>query len=122
MNWLERVWRQCRRNRRRAKRGAAAREKLSYRWHRIWRSRMLRAAREEIRKNGPPEAPWQRFPKIPNSSSIGWRMGEGEGYLQFTFYPWWRSITPEQRAEYLEATNPPRDWREILSRWDTKLA
>jgi hypothetical protein len=81
---------------------------------------MRRKAQEEIRRNGPPEAPWRKFPQIPNSVSLGWRMGTGEAYLDFTFYPWWRSLTETQRLEYLESTRAPADWRERLTDWDQK--
>jgi hypothetical protein len=83
---------------------------------------VLRQAQEEIRRNGPPEAPWRKFPKIPNCVSLGWRMGEGEGYLAFWFFPWWATLTEGQRIEYLDATRAPVDWRERLTGWDEQRA
>jgi hypothetical protein len=87
---------------------------VSEHFYRMYRARMLRRAQEEIASKGPPEAPWQKFPEIPNSVSIGWRMGTSEAYLSFTFYPWWWSLSDAQKLAYLDETNAPADWRERL--------
>lgn len=66
MKWLRRLVAQCRRKRRRARQPTPTREELARRRIGILKGQLLRAAQEEIRRSGPPEAPWQRFPKIPN--------------------------------------------------------
>ncbi|HET9954326.1 MAG TPA: hypothetical protein VFQ61_07475 [Polyangiaceae bacterium] len=63
----------------------------------------------------PPQAPWLKFPHIPGSVSMGWRMGAGENYLFYTFYPWWDSLPDARREEYLDATCAPADWRLMLA-------
>lgn len=112
--------RACRWNRRRARLAPVARERLYQRRIRIWRVLKLQRAQEEIRRSGPPQAPWQRFPEIPNSVSIGWRMGTGESYLDLTFFPWWHSLSRDEQLQYLDATAAPRDWRELLMRHRAK--
>jgi hypothetical protein len=71
-----------------------------------------------IAKNGPPEAPWRKFPKIPNRYSLGWKMGLGEMYLAVEFLPWWRAQSRQQREAYLALTQAPDDWREYLALFD----
>jgi hypothetical protein len=120
MKWLQKIVAQCRRNQRRGRQPQGVSQKVVSRRIRIFKAQLRRKAQEEILRSGPPKAPWQRFPEIPNSVSIGWRMGEGEGYLDFTFYPWWQSLTESQRLEYLDATEAPDDWRERLTGWEEK--
>lgn len=52
--------------------------------------------------------PWEALPDIPRGS-IGWRMGSGEDYW-IEFSQWYRSLTPEQRAEYRELYQAPPGW------------
>jgi hypothetical protein len=77
-------------------------------------SRLEREAQDEIARTGPPQAPWEKFPKIPGSVSIGWQMGSGEAYLRHAFYPWWRSLTADEKRRYLDTRDCPPDWRELL--------
>lgn len=76
--------------------------------------RLTREARQRIAEHGPPEAPWKKFPKLPNCYSLGWRMGVSETYLTVEFFPWWRTQTPSERAAYLAANEAPDDWRDHL--------
>lgn len=55
-----------------------------------------------------PPPPWIKFPDIPRMS-IGWRMGAGEDY-KHDFYAWFRSLTPEQRADVRVRWPEPQEW------------
>ncbi|MCA9600232.1 MAG: hypothetical protein KC776_43310 [Myxococcales bacterium] len=55
-----------------------------------------------------------KFPDVPSSTSLAWRMGYGEAYLRFTFFPWWRRLGSAQKLCYLDTWSAPRDWRRLL--------
>ncbi|HXC56022.1 MAG TPA: hypothetical protein VNU97_12065 [Rhizomicrobium sp.] len=52
--------------------------------------------------------PWIEFPKIP-AGSIGWRMGDGEGYYN-CFYKWFSALDTAAQAQYQAANPAPRGW------------
>jgi N-glycosidase YbiA len=79
-------------------------------------SETLMGIRDELTKDGPFDElkdpllpPWLKFPDVP-PGSIGWRMGNGEGYL-CEFNPWYRGLTVEGRRKYKEIYPPPKEWR-----------
>jgi len=93
------------------------------RWRRITarfvglcRAREVARAQAWILAEGPPKAPWDRFPNIASSVSSGWRQGEGEAYLVVVFWPWWEGLTVDLRRAWLESQRVPDDWRELLDR------
>lgn len=52
--------------------------------------------------------PWVKFPAIPRAS-IGWRMGEGEGYWD-DFREWWEQQAPAVRQRVCRAYPEPAGW------------
>ena len=60
------------------------------------------------------DPPWIAFPQSGDMGPIwgGFRQGNGEEWLVHTWLPYWRRLSPEERARYLEAHPPPsEDWR-----------
>lgn len=53
-------------------------------------------------------APWLKFPDLPEGS-IHWRMGAGEEY-RWRFTAWFKALTPEGQAGYLDKFPPPDQW------------
>lgn len=52
---------------------------------------------------------WLEFPKAERGS-IGWRMGNGEGYA-YKFWDWYESLTVEEKEEYKNLFPEPFDWK-----------
>lgn len=53
--------------------------------------------------------PWKRFPNLP-AGDIGWRMGEGEHYLN-KWWEWAKALNVSSRQNYLVRNSPiPKDW------------
>lgn len=52
--------------------------------------------------------PWIRYPAIPRGS-IGWRMGEGEAYLE-AYDVWLNSLSADERREHHLLFPEPRCW------------
>jgi len=55
--------------------------------------------------------PWIQYPQ---SDPVwgGWRQGVSETWLHDVWLPFWRNITPEARAAFLDRNPPPTDeWR-----------
>jgi hypothetical protein len=52
--------------------------------------------------------PWIKFPAIPRAS-IGWRMGEGEGYWD-DFREWWAEQPAVVREQMQSAYPTPTGW------------
>jgi hypothetical protein len=52
--------------------------------------------------------PWTEFPDIP-ASSIGWRMGAGEGYYD-EFYHWYSELSASEQDDYALKNPVPADW------------
>ncbi len=52
---------------------------------------------------------WLAFPDIPRYS-IGWRMGEGEGYA-WDFHQWWQTLSSAAQQEYQKRYPEPAGWR-----------
>lgn len=62
--------------------------------------------------NTAPEPPWQKEPGREPWWS-GWRQG-GEWYV-YTFIPFWKSLTSDERADYLQRWPPASDgWADCL--------
>jgi len=57
--------------------------------------------------------PWEAFPEEP--TSLRWRMGAGEDYLD-RWMPFWRGLPDSVRRDYLIGHPPPAAWREWLGR------
>jgi hypothetical protein len=56
--------------------------------------------------------PWEAFPEAP--SSLRWRMGAGEDYLD-KWLPFWRGLPEKIRRDYLTRHPPSAEWREWLT-------
>ena len=52
--------------------------------------------------------PWAEFPDIPMGSA-GWRMGQGEPYMQ-RWTAWYEALPPDERRVYQASWLEPRDW------------
>ena len=64
-----------------------------------------------------PPPPWIKYPE---SDPIwgGWRQGISEAWLHDMWLPFWRGITPEARAAFLDRNPPPSDeWRMYLEQY-----
>lgn len=58
--------------------------------------------------------PWLEFPRLP-AGDIGWRMGDGEGYLN-EFVAWIVALEDGERKLYLDGLRPiPSDWHELVA-------
>lgn len=57
--------------------------------------------------------PWEAFPEPP--TSLRWRMGAGEDFLD-SWLPFWRGLPESVRRDYLHRHPPPAVWRAWLSR------
>jgi hypothetical protein len=71
---------------------------------------LIRRTADKLR-DPPPEPPWVFFPGQPVDWS-GWRQGGGHAWLLRVWLPFWRGLSPEERAAYLTRWPPPDDdWR-----------
>jgi hypothetical protein len=57
--------------------------------------------------------PWVAFPEEP--TSLRWRMGPGEDYMD-RWLPFWRGLPGPVRREYLIRHPPPAAWQEWLGK------
>jgi len=62
--------------------------------------------------------PWEQHPEIP-LGSIGWRMGEGELYLE-TFWSYYNSLSTDQQSKYRKNNRPPKPWSGFYQRGTNK--
>src|SRR4051812_18563652 len=58
--------------------------------------------------------PWIKYPAIPRAS-IGWRMGEGEGYWD-DFRLWWNEQEESTRQRVRTAYTEPSGWSGFYER------
>ena len=64
---------------------------------------------EELTSQGDLLPPWLKYPEI-QAMSIGWRMGDGEGYM-IAWDKWTRQFDQEQFIEYFKKYLPiPIEW------------
>ena len=62
--------------------------------------------------------PWEEHPDI-RPRSIGWRMGEGECYME-SFWSYYNSLPPEEQDDYRRRNRPPLRWSGFYQRGTTK--
>ncbi|MFN0064317.1 MAG: hypothetical protein ACKVPX_17550 [Myxococcaceae bacterium] len=60
-----------------------------------------------------PKPPWEAFPEPP--TSMRWRMGPGEDYMD-KWHTFWRGLTASEKREYLANHVPPAAWAEWATR------
>jgi hypothetical protein len=65
------------------------------------------------------QPPWSAFPTMP-LGSVGWRMGEGEGYWR-KFDEWYRRLQPAHRERYAVEHPEPEGWAGFYLRKDAYL-
>lgn len=70
------------------------------------RTRQLNAGGERL-------PPWRAFPLL-SPESMGWREGEGQHWLELAWRPFWRGLSPAERASYLERWPHSPEWEEML--------
>ena len=51
---------------------------------------------------------WMKFPSYPNGC-IGWRMGDGEGYVD-EIYAWFKTLSDEDKVTYGNMFHKPQHW------------
>ncbi|TQV65946.1 hypothetical protein [Aliiroseovarius halocynthiae] len=52
--------------------------------------------------------PWTEFPNY-SPTSMGWRMGAGETYLDY-FRDWFSTLSEEDRQTYITTVSIPEEW------------
>jgi hypothetical protein len=57
---------------------------------------------------------WKRFPNYPKSS-MGWRMGGGEDYLD-EWRRWFVGLDPGTRETYIEQNPEPDGWEDFYQK------
>jgi hypothetical protein len=60
-----------------------------------------------------PPAPWEAFPGV-DASGLGSLQGNLEHWWQHCWWPYWQSLTREQRQEWLQDPAHPEAWREYV--------
>ncbi|MEO4049125.1 hypothetical protein AAFN46_18825 [Pseudomonas sp. CAU 1711] len=60
-----------------------------------------------------PPNPWEVFPEV-DAGGLGSLQGNLEHWWQQCWWPYWLSLGPQQRAEWLADTRHPEDWREYV--------
>jgi hypothetical protein len=60
-----------------------------------------------------PLAPWETFPDV-DASGLGSLQGNLEHWWQYCWWPYWQSLTGEQRNEWLQDPANPEVWREYV--------
>lgn len=60
-----------------------------------------------------PPAPWEAFPGV-DASGLGSLQGNLERWWQYCWWPYWRSLTQEQREQWLQDPTHPEAWREYV--------
>lgn len=64
-----------------------------------------------------PQNPWEVFPEV-DAAGLGSLQANLEHWWQHYCWPYWQSLTPEQRKEWLQNPAHPEDWREYLQLQD----
>ena len=59
-------------------------------------------------ENGIMVPPWIKHPNLPKES-MGWRMGQGEGYLN-DFITWYYANPRKKRVDIMRLYKEPNDW------------
>jgi len=54
--------------------------------------------------------PWIYIPDSPPWEST-WKQGNGEGWLDSVWRPFWTKLSDEEQIAYLKKWNPPPEWR-----------
>jgi hypothetical protein len=75
--------------------------------------RWFTAQEKALLEGGEIEPPWVAFPN-EDPWWIGWRQGNGEGWIKLIWYPYWKLLEIDQRRSYLDRWNAPDMWREYL--------
>ncbi|WP_133484936.1 hypothetical protein [Aliiroseovarius marinus] len=52
--------------------------------------------------------PWEMFPDYARTS-MGWRMGSGETFMDY-FREWFLSLPLDERQDYINSTTIPDEW------------
>lgn len=78
------------------------------------RESVFERERTRIQENGPPPAPWEKYPG--RGPIGGWNQGEQGYFLEIVFLPWWRELQPDSRTKYLEEHAAPDAWVEYLGK------
>lgn len=60
-----------------------------------------------------PPNPWEVFPEV-DAAGLGSLQGNLEHWWQHCWWPYWLSLSPQQRADWLADTRHPEDWREFV--------
>jgi len=63
--------------------------------------------------------PWEVFPDMP-FGSLGWRMGDGEGYLD-DFLQWMYEQPEQELKQYFLINVPPAEWLSMLQYHKKKM-
>ncbi len=93
--------------------GNGYRASAAFVWEKPQGIRHKESMPEEVKPSSEREPPWKAFPEEP--SSLRWRMGPGEDFIQ-EWLSFWRGLTREARKRYLLNHSPPREWSEWLKR------
>ncbi|WP_417312357.1 hypothetical protein [Ectopseudomonas khazarica] len=64
-----------------------------------------------------PPAPWELFPHV-DASGLGSLQGNLEHWWHHCWWPYWQSLTQEQRSDWLHNTAHPEAWREYVQLQD----
>jgi hypothetical protein len=57
--------------------------------------------------------PWEVFPEV-DAGGLGSLQGNLEHWCQYCWWPYWISLGPQQRAEWLADTRNSEGWREYV--------
>lgn len=76
----------------------------------------LEACLTRNRGDGEPPAPWLAFPS--STPFGGFNQGTNEYWMRGSWGPFWASLSPEDRLEYLNRNSAPPQWRE----WNEMVA
>ncbi|MFY0617829.1 hypothetical protein [Shimia sp.] len=64
-------------------------------------------------------APWQEFHDMKKTSMV-WRMGSGEIYLQW-FFEWYAGQDDQKRQAYKAGNPPPEEWSGFFDTLDLRI-
>lgn len=64
--------------------------------------------------------PWRAFPDVPPIEVLTATQGVQELWLDQVWRPFWTSMTPEQRNDYLDRWNATREWRDTLEHFPAR--
>ncbi|RKH01076.1 hypothetical protein D7X32_21485 [Corallococcus carmarthensis] len=67
----------------------------------------------QLNQTGDMVPPWKAFPGYESTSS-GWRQGNGEYWLVHVWSSFWRSLPPAERQQYTQRWEAPSEWRSWL--------